>query len=143
VRIASGIIRSVEEPAGTPSKGGGFVGHARTQQRGSSRSPFAAEVRATELDSGREIWGETANLSKGGCYVRTSEPFCQGTLLVIEIRNHGVRLLTDARVAYTLESTGMGLSFVNVPANELPILEHWLSSAGGERPTEASQGATE
>jgi PilZ domain len=143
VRIASGTIRPVEKPAGTPSKDGGFVGHARAQQRGSSRLPFAAEVRATELDSGREIWGETANLSKGGCYVRTREPFCQGTLLVIEIRNHGVRLLTDARVAYTLESTGMGLSFLNVPADELPILEQWLSPAGGERPIKASRGATE
>jgi hypothetical protein len=143
VRIARGDNSIVGEPAGTPSKDGAIVGQARTQQTRSSRLSFAAEVRATELDSGREIWGETANLSKGGCYVRTREPFCQGTLLVIEIRNHGVHFLTDARVAYTLESTGMGLSFVNVPANDLPILEHWLSSAGRERQIEASRGATE
>jgi hypothetical protein len=51
-------------------------------------------------------------------------------LLEIEIRNQGVRFLTDATVAYTLEANGMGLSFVNVPANELSILEHWLSSPG-------------
>lgn len=131
-----------EETVQSPSKEGGFVGQARTQQTRSSRLAFAAEVRATELDSGREIWGETANLSKGGCFVRTREPFHQGTLLAIEIRNHGVRFLTDARVAYTLESTGMGLSFLNVPADELPILKHWLSSAGGERPMEALREAT-
>jgi hypothetical protein len=90
-----------------------------------------------------EIWGETENLSKGGCYVRTPQPFPQGTLLVVEIRNHGVRFLTDATVAYDLESSGMGLSFLNVPANELPILEQWLTSAEGQRPAEASLGATE
>lgn len=140
--MASGIIRPVEEPATTLSKGGGFVEHARAQQIGSDRLAFAAEVRATELHSGREIWAETANLSKGGCYVRTREPFSQGTLLAIEIRHHGVYFLTDAMVAYTLESNGMGLSFLNVPTNQLPILEQWLSSAGGERPAEASQGAT-
>lgn len=116
---------------------------ASTQQIRAGRLPFAAEVRAAELESGREIWGETANLSKGGCYVRTREPFCQGTLLVIEIRHHGVHFLTDAIVAYALESNGMGLSFLNVPAHELPILRQWLSSAGAERPAEASRGATE
>ena len=140
---ASGIIRSVQESATTPSKGGGFVEHARARQIGSDRLPFAAEVRATELHSGREIWGETADLSRGGCFVRTREPFSQGTLLAIEIRHHGVHFLTDARVACTLELNGMGLSFLNVPSNELPILEQWLSSAGGERPAEASRRATE
>jgi len=117
------------------------VGHARGQQIGSSRRSFSAEVRATELDSGRETWGQTVSLSKAGCYVRTRQPFCQGALLAIEIRNHGTRFLTDAIVVYTLESNGMYLSFVNVPANELPILDHWLSSAGGERPTDASEEA--
>jgi hypothetical protein len=133
----------VEEPVRTPSEDGGFVQHVRTQRIGSRRVPFAAEVRATELDSGMEIWGETANLSKGGCYVRTPQPFSQGTLLTIEIRNHGVHFLTDATVAYTLGSDGMGLSFLNVPANELPILEQWLSLAEGKRPGEALREAAE
>ncbi|HEY6183405.1 MAG TPA: PilZ domain-containing protein [Terriglobales bacterium] len=93
------------------------------------RLPFAAELRATEMNSGIEIWGETTNLSKGGCYVRTSQSFPQGTLLVIEIRSHRVRFVTDARVAYALDSEGMGLSFLNIPAKQLPILEDWLSSA--------------
>jgi hypothetical protein len=118
---------------------GGFVEHTRAQQIGSARLRFVAEVRATELRSGREIWGETANLSKGGCYVSTREPFSQGTLLAIEIRHHGVHFLTDAMVAFNLESNGMGLSFLNVPANELPTLEQWLSSARGERPAGASR----
>ncbi len=113
----------------------------RAQQIRLDRLPFAAEVRATELQSGREIWGEIANLSKGGCYVCTREPFSQGTLLEIEIRHHGVHFLTDAMVAFTLESKGMGLSFLNVPSDEIPILEEWLSSAGGERPAEESRGA--
>ena len=130
--MASGILRAAEEPATTPSKSGGFVEYARAGKIASDRLLFTAEVRASELHSGREIWGETVNLSKGGCYVRTREPFSQGKLLAIEIRHHGVHFLTDAMVAFTLESDGMGLSFLNVPANELPILEQWLSSARGE-----------
>jgi len=116
---------------------------ARVRRIGLARLPFAAEVRATELDSGRETWGQTTNLSKRGCYVRTRQPFSQGTLLVLEITNKGARFLTDAKVAYAIESDGMGLSFLNIPANELPILEHWLASAGGKRPSEASREGTE
>lgn len=116
---------------------------AGAHQLRSDRLPFAAEVRATDLQSGREIWGETANISKGGCYVSTREPFSQGTLLAIEIRHHGVHFLTDAMVAHTLDSNGMGLSFLNVPAHELPILEQWLASAAKERLAVASRGATE
>jgi len=115
------------------------VRHAHVQSRRPGRLPFTAEVRATELNSGRETWGETVNLSKGGCYIRTRRPFSRGTLLVIEIKNNGARLRTDAKVAYDIESDGMGLSFLNIPAKELPILERWLASAGGERPAETSR----
>lgn len=103
--------------------------HTRGQQVRPVRLPFAAELRATDLNSGREIWGETTNLSRGGCFVRTSQSFPQDTLVFIEIRNHGVRFVTDARVAYALEREGMGLSFLNIPENQLPVVEDWLASA--------------
>lgn len=107
------------------------------QQTRPVRVPFAAELRATELNSGGEIWGETTNLGRGGCYVRTTQPFPRGTLLLIEIRSQGVRFVTDARVAYALGREGMGLAFLNVPAKQLPILEDWLSSAVGKQPVQA------
>jgi len=105
------------------------VRHARAPRTRPMRVPFSAELRATELNSGREIWGETTNLSKGGCFVRTSQSFLQDTLLRIEINNCGVRFVTDARVAYALEREGMGLSFLNIPSNQLGILEEWLFSS--------------
>ena len=119
------------------------MGHVHAQQTRPVRLPFAAELRATDLNSGSEIWGETTNLSKGGCYVRTGQLFPEGAVLLIEIRNHGVRFHTDARVAYALEREGMGLAFLNVPAKQLPILEDWLSSAAGEQSMQAPPRATE
>lgn len=107
------------------------------------RLPFAAELRATELNSGREIWGETTNLSRGGCFVRTGQSFPQDTLVLIEITSHRVRFVTDARVAYVLEREGMGLSFLNVPGNQLPILEDWLSSVVEKQSVQPSRGTTE
>ncbi len=118
------------------------MGHAPAQQVRPVRLAFAAELRATELNSGREIWGETTNLSWGGCFVRTSQSFPQDTLLLIEIRNRGVRFVTDARVAYALEREGMGLSFLNVPGNQLPVLEEWLASAAERQSVQPSWGTT-
>lgn len=68
--------------------------------------------------------------------MRTSQTFPQDTLLLIQIRNRGVRFVTDARVAYALEREGMGLSFLNVPTNQFRILEDWLSSVAGKRSVE-------
>ena len=119
------------------------MGHTSAQPTRPVRHPFAAELRATELNSGSEIWGQTTNLSKGGCYVRTSQWFPQGTLVFIEIRNHGAYFETDAIVAYALEREGMGLAFLNVPAKQLPILKSWLSGAAGEQSVQAPPRATE
>lgn len=87
------------------------------------RVPFAAELRATELNSGREIWGETTNLNKGGCFVRTSQLFPQDTLLLIEIKKSGVQFVADPKVADAFVSEGRGLSFLNIPGNQVRILE--------------------
>lgn len=107
------------------------------------RVPFAAELRATELNSGREIWGQTTNLSKGGCFVRTSQLFPQDTLLLIEIKKSGIRFVADAKVAYAFEREGMGLSFLNIPGNQLRILEEWLFSAVVKQSVQPSWGTTE
>lgn len=115
------------------------MGYTGAQRMRPGRLPFVAEVRAIELNSGREVWGETTNLSKGGCHVRTPQTFSQGTLLQIEIRNHRECFVTDAKVAYTCEPDRMGLSFLNIPASQLPVLDHWLSSASGELPLEPSR----
>lgn len=106
------------------------------------RFPFCAELRATELNSGREVWAETADLSRGGCFVRTRQSFPQGTLLQIEIRRQGMYFLTDATVAFALESVGMGLAFLNVPASQLRTLENWVSFLEREQPAEAPLGGT-
>jgi len=119
------------------------VKHAGAQRTRPMRVPFAAEFRATELNYGREIWGETTNLSRGGCFVRTSQSFPQDTLVLIEINNCGVRFVTDARVAYALEREGMGLSFLNVPGNQLRVLEEWLFSPVVKQAAQPSGGTTE
>ena len=75
--------------------------------------------------------------------MRTGESFPQGTLLLVEIRKLAAHFVSDARVAYALDRDGMGLSFLNIPANQFPILEGWLSLAATEQPMQASRRLTE
>jgi hypothetical protein len=118
-------------------------GRGPTQQSRPERVPFAAEVLLTDLSSGNEVWGETRNLSLGGCHVRTRQSFAQGTLLRIEIRGHSARFLTDARVAYAIDREGMGLCFLNIPANQRSVLEGWLLAAARELAGESSKKDSE
>ena len=117
--------------------------YAHAQRIRPGRHPFSAELRATDFSSGREVWGDTTNLGKGGCYVRLCQPFPQDTRVLIEIRYHGMRFQTDARVAYTLEKDGMGISFVNIPASQLSILEEWLTYTAEQRPTHVTREGSE
>jgi hypothetical protein len=92
------------------------------------RFPFLAEVLVTEFGSGEQIWGETKNLSKGGCYISTRRPLLAGSMIELEIRHRGERFIASARVVYEMESEGMGTAFINVPADHLSTLERWIQA---------------
>ena len=93
------------------------------------RYPFAAEVRATDLTSGTQSYGETADLSRGGCCIRTREPLPRGSSILLEIKKDGILFVTRATVAYSLEARAMGVAFLNVPSEQIPILANWLQAA--------------
>jgi hypothetical protein len=96
------------------------------KRQSSRRFPFLAEVRVTESNSGEEIWGETRNLSKSGCYISTRRPLLAGSMIELEIRHGGEKFIAAARVVYDLESEGMGTAFINVRADHLSTLERWI-----------------
>lgn len=94
-----------------------------------ARYPFVAEVRATNLASGTQIYGETEDLSIGGCCIRTREPMPRGSSILVEIKKSGILFVTRATVAYSLAAEAMGVIFLNVPSEQMPILAGWLQAA--------------
>ena len=94
-----------------------------------ARYPFVAEVRATDLASGTQIYGETEDLSIGGCCIRTREPLPRGSSILLEIKKDGILFVTRATVAYILAAEAMGVIFLNVPSEQMPILAGWLRAA--------------
>ena len=91
-----------------------------------ARYPFLATVRATDLASGTQFNGITTDLSEGGCCVLTREPFSRGTRILLEITKNGISFVTRATVACSVKAQGMGLAFLDVPPDQMPILAGWL-----------------
>jgi hypothetical protein len=106
-----------------------FTDRAPANGNRPGRYPFVAEVRATDLASGTQIYGETEDLSKGGCCIRTREPLPRGSSIRLEIKKDGIHFVTRATVAYNLEAKAMGVVFLNVPSEQISILAGWLQTA--------------
>ena len=99
---------------------------------------FLARFKATDIISGKQIEGLTADLSEGGCCIMTRRgPFSAGTPIRLEITRDGVSLETNATVIYNLRDQVMGLCFAEMPAEQGSILAAWLRSA--KAAAEASQ----
>ena len=66
--------------------------------------------------------------------MRTRQVFSSGAILEIEITCRRGHFVAGARVAYSLESKGMGLLSLNVQQDNLRILDDCVSSLGPQLP---------
>jgi Tfp pilus assembly protein PilZ len=128
------------------------MGHWRKPQTGLQKFPRVATsvpVRITTVDpevdpdTGRTFFRSadetTANLSRGGAYVRSWEPLASGrrVVLTIELPDRG-ELQLVGRVAWTrrelrpeagdrLEAPGYGVEFADASTAELAALDRYLT----------------
>lgn len=97
------------------------------QKRAVRRCSLVASAEVTELSSGTRLSGRTWELSVGGCYLDTLNPFPKGTAVGLRIvRDQGV-FETKARVAYCDPASGMGLAFTEMTPDQRLLLETWLA----------------
>src|SRR5580692_5347881 len=82
------------------------------ERRRNLRFPFTATVEATENIRGTKVTGRTSDLSLGGCYVDTLNPFSVGTDAKVRIQRENVTFEAQARVIFSANGMGMGLAFV-------------------------------
>jgi hypothetical protein len=128
------------------------MGHWRRPTTGKQRHPrvaAAVPVRISTVDpeidpdTGRRFFRSaeetTANLSRGGAYLRSWEPLEAGRRVILTIDPAGDALQLTARVVWTrrqlqraeregLEAPGYGLEFVECSQRELAQLDRWLRS---------------
>jgi hypothetical protein len=95
------------------------------------RFSLIATAALREPESDTKISGRISELSRKGCYVDTLIGLPEGTLLEVRIsRDQGV-FESRGKIIYVQVGMGMGLVFVNVPGEQLQILDSWLEELSG------------
>lgn len=91
------------------------------------RYTFIAEADLAEPATDTHFSGRISEISRKGCYVDVLNTLPEGTALKLKImRDQGV-FVTNARIIYVQPGMGMGVAFVDVPADQLKILDAWLA----------------
>jgi hypothetical protein len=103
------------------------TGEEQSQKRSVKRCLFVASAEVNELGSATKLVIRTSELSIGGCYLDTINPFPEGTTIHCRIlRDNGV-FESKAKVVYSNPGFGMGVAFISVTPDQRTILEDWLA----------------
>jgi hypothetical protein len=100
------------------------------ERRRNTRYAFIAEVELLEPNSGMAIKGRTADLSYGGCYVDTINPFPPDTTVKLRLRKSDRSFEAQAKVVYSTVGMGMGLMFAAVDREQRQTMECWINELG-------------
>jgi len=115
-----------------------------TERRRSPRYSLTAPAEVTEIKSKTMVRGRCTDLSAGGCYVDTLNPFTKGTEVRVRIAQEPRTFLSDAIVVFGQAGMGMGLAFTSMAPSESRKLTEWLqelSCASLPSPAAAEAGA--
>jgi PilZ domain len=97
------------------------------QRRRAPRYPFVGGVAELTDTSGLCLLAGTAQLSRFGCFVRTTTPLPPRAAVSLRIRYEGSEFVADSEVVYALPDKGMGLAFTSIPFGHEEVLENWLT----------------
>jgi hypothetical protein len=100
------------------------------ERRQAPRHPFGGVAELSALEPSAYIIAKTTQLSRFGCFVRTSQHLPDGTWITLKITYEGGEFNAAGSVAYSLPETGLGISFVPTAHHDEVLLEEWLRKAG-------------
>ena len=101
-------------------------------RRRASRYRFIADAEVIEILSDTRLKTRTSDLSIGGCFLDTLNPFPKGTEVRVKILHAGAAFTALGRVAFRVANLGMGVAFTNIDGNQVAVLQKWLLQAKGE-----------
>jgi len=102
------------------------VAEVPAERRRVPRVPFTAASVVTEASFSKKIVAQTTQLSRFGCFVRTTKPYPTDTRVHIEMSDGRITFTASGVVAY-FSSDGMGIVFSIVDAKAQAVLEQWLA----------------
>lgn len=125
------IVLKQRADVAAPNKGAnGFEASRDHERRLTIRHSFTASAVAMCMKTESRLQTRCSDLSLGGCYLDTMNPFPEGTRVRLQLSKGEKLVQTTAEVRTSHLGMGMGVTFFE-PANEhVSILAGWLTLAG-------------
>jgi hypothetical protein len=101
------------------------------ERRSVPRYSLIATAEIIEPASGVRISGRISEISRKGCYLDVLNTLPTGTRLRLTISRDQGTFTTDTKIIYVQEGMGMGILFVDVPADQAKLLDLWLAELRG------------
>jgi hypothetical protein len=99
------------------------------ERRRAERHHFIASAEVEDMAIGSRLPSRISDISAGGCYVDTVNPFPDGTSVRVKILSGGKQFEAHATVAYAHQHLGMGLNFREIAPEDQAVLQSWLPNA--------------
>jgi len=99
------------------------------ERRREERHPFIATVELLESAVHARITARTGDLSMGGCYVDSLNPFPVQSKVKVTITYNEETFSALGVVAHSQPNLGMGISFTTVDPKQKEILLKWLAAS--------------
>lgn len=103
----------------------------RRERRMVPRYSIIASAEIVEPVSGVRIAGRISELSRKGCYLDALINLPVGTAVQIRISRDRGTFHSQATIIHVQERMGMGITFLNVPVDQLKLLDSWLAELSG------------
>jgi hypothetical protein len=97
------------------------------ERRSVARYMLIASVEIIEPTSDVHISGRVSEISRKGCYIDLLSPLPAGTLINLRITRDRGSFVTPGKIIYAQEGIGMGVVYMNSPADQMKILDSWLA----------------
>lgn len=97
-----------------------------SERRRFPRYQFIADAEIVVIEAGARFRVKTGDLSLGGCFLDMLNPSPENTEIRITIFWGGTEFTGLGRVVFVFPNLGMGVTFTDVAANQLDILQEWL-----------------
>jgi hypothetical protein len=92
------------------------------------REALVAEVEVSDLQSGRSVVARTADISMGGCFVETSDPFSLRAAVTVKLTYNEVSLTIFGDIVRSEAGKGMAIRFRALEPNQTATLKGWFFS---------------
>jgi hypothetical protein len=96
-------------------------------RRSLHRYPFVAAAELVEVKTGVKVSAQTVSLSPKGCYLGTTSPFPEGTIVRVRLINDASVFETEGEVVSVHAESGMNILFRDLTPEQQKVLESWLA----------------